>query len=72
MPNRHRPQHWRDIAEEAKVMAESFHEPTARLAMLEIADRCERIAQRNELIAKQKEERPPTARSDPKQHSRAG
>ena len=48
MANRHEPKHWRDIAEEARVMAESFHEPTARLAMLEIADRCERIARRRE------------------------
>ena len=72
MPNRHGPQHWRDIAEEARVMVDSFHAPTSRLTMLEIADRCERIAQRSELIAKQKEERPPIARSDPERHSRAG
>jgi len=44
-------------------MADSFHEPTARLAMLEIADRCERIAQR-------KEERQSGPRADPALRSR--
>jgi hypothetical protein len=72
VPNRHGPQHWRDIAEEAKVMADSFHESTARLAMLEIADRCERIAQRSERIAQSREERLSNARPDPKRHARTG
>jgi hypothetical protein len=43
------PQHWLTRAAEAREMAEKIADPTAKLAMLEIAKSYELIAQRAEL-----------------------
>lgn len=42
------PKHWLERAEEARAVADGMRDPEARRAMLEIAERYERIAKRAE------------------------
>ena len=42
------PEHWRDRAEEARVLAEKMRDQQAKAAMLAIADSYEKIAKRAE------------------------
>jgi hypothetical protein len=43
------PKHWRERAEEARVLADDMKHPEARRQMLGIAESCDRIAERVEL-----------------------
>ena len=42
------PQHWRERAEEARILAEDMKQPEAKRQMLEIAESYDRIAARTE------------------------
>ena len=54
---RNRAANWRKMAEDAKAMADRIHDPTAKLAMQEIAERYEVLAAYSERQAKKEAER---------------
>jgi hypothetical protein len=54
---RNRGANWRKMAEDAKAMADRIHDPTAKLAMQEIAERYEVLAAYSERQAKKEAER---------------
>jgi hypothetical protein len=45
----HDPKHWRDRAEEARMLAEMIGDETSKQMMLRIADDYEKLAERAEL-----------------------
>jgi len=57
------PKHWRERAEETRILADHIHDSEAKRIMLDIAERYERMAKRYERMAKRAEARakkPPT------------
>jgi hypothetical protein len=57
------PKHWRERAEETRILADQIHDSEAKRIMLDIAERYERMAKRYERMAKRAEARakkPPT------------